>query len=485
MQFVNNWRREISLPLSAAQVALDLPNGQYRLTLTNAAGTLYEVVAATVASGTADLVRGLEGTVAVDWPAGSFIYCSLTAGGLNDLQGRITALEQSGGGGGLAVGDALMTLRDPGAGFLRAGVIADRASYPALSGLMPAQYLNESYPSAPEPPAISGQAPLVFAGGGLAFVVAANRTTFHTIVGSTVEGRLVPAIGSDVTCPVAAYAGAGDGLRVLAAGINGACAVSQNSGATWTTRAGTWTGQATLAAVNGAHCAVAVDSQLFYSGDSGATWSEQAPNGGVLDDLLILDNGTLVACYGSTVWWSRAHVSGDSDDWNIIPLNDSPVRLCGSAGEAFAVYSQDGEARLTDLGLGDGVFALPEAGIPDIGPSVTGLTMTRSGMFCVAAQPGDNWDRLWFWGPGRAANGWFSAGFMTDPAVSIAVGVIAADVSVESGGPILQAVIGARLGSADSAFKVFGDELKLDPRAQMQIPSIPAPAPTKAYIRAQ
>ncbi|MDU4253930.1 hypothetical protein [Pseudomonas sp.] len=392
-----------------------------------------------------------------------------------------------GGGGGLAVGDALVTVRAPGGDFLRAGITVERAAYPVLSAVMPQQYINETISEAPKPSNIDGEAAFAFAGGGLAFVVASDRTTFHTIVGSTVAGRLRPSIGADVTCPVAAYAGAADGLLVFAAGLDGACAVSSDSGATWTTRAGTWTGQATQAAVNGARIIVAAGALLYYSDDSGVTWAAQDTDNGSdpLDDLLILDDGTLLASYGHYVWWSRVHVTGDPDEWNSIFLDDGPVRLCGSGREAFAVYNQGGEARLIDLELGDGEFALPEAGVPGIAGSVQGLTMTRSGVFCIAAKPDDSWDRLWFWRPGRAADGWFSMGFMTDPAVALAVGVIAADASVEYGGPVLEAIVGVRLGSSDTAFRFQGDELKFDPRSQMQTPAISAPAPARAYIKAQ
>lgn len=95
MQFVNNWQRDIVLPLAADQAALDLPDGQYRLTLTNKAGTLQEVVGAAVVAGTAALSRGLEGTARADWPAGSVIYCALTAGLFQSLCEDVTALEQA------------------------------------------------------------------------------------------------------------------------------------------------------------------------------------------------------------------------------------------------------------------------------------------------------------------------------------------------------------------------------------------------------
>lgn len=111
--FINNWQREIELSAGANSVALDLPDGDYLLVISDALGaaaTVWEVVRALVVSGTASLTRGQEGTTAEDWEAGSFIYCSLTAGQLtqlyettaglgtqlSSLSDRVTALEMAG-----------------------------------------------------------------------------------------------------------------------------------------------------------------------------------------------------------------------------------------------------------------------------------------------------------------------------------------------------------------------------------------------------
>jgi len=95
MNFVNNWSRDVSLAAGATSLALDLPNGIYRLTLAESpnASTRWEIVQAVVASGMATLSRGLEGTDDQAWPVGSQIYCALTAGLLTDLFARLAALE--------------------------------------------------------------------------------------------------------------------------------------------------------------------------------------------------------------------------------------------------------------------------------------------------------------------------------------------------------------------------------------------------------
>lgn len=85
MQFINNWRRTVSLSAVDAAATLDLPDGKYRLTITD--GDAFEIVDADVSDGVAQLVRGLEGTEATDWPAGSVIYASVTAAMFMQLSG--------------------------------------------------------------------------------------------------------------------------------------------------------------------------------------------------------------------------------------------------------------------------------------------------------------------------------------------------------------------------------------------------------------
>lgn len=95
MDFVNNWSRPITLAAGATSLALDLPDGSYRLSLTDspASPTAWEIVGAVVASGTATLTRGMEGTADQSWSSGSVIYCSVTAGVLADLLAQISSLQ--------------------------------------------------------------------------------------------------------------------------------------------------------------------------------------------------------------------------------------------------------------------------------------------------------------------------------------------------------------------------------------------------------
>lgn len=97
MNFINNWLREIVLEQGADSCPLDLPNGEYRLTLADAASsaTRWEIVDAAVAGGTATLTRAREGTADQNWPAGSAIYAGVTAGQLHALVNRIVQLESA------------------------------------------------------------------------------------------------------------------------------------------------------------------------------------------------------------------------------------------------------------------------------------------------------------------------------------------------------------------------------------------------------
>ena len=97
MDFVNNWGRPVTLAAGATSLALDLPDGTYRVTLASgpSAAPAWEIVDAVVAAGTATLTRGVEGTSDQNWPAGSTIYCSLTAGVIGSIFSRLASLQAS------------------------------------------------------------------------------------------------------------------------------------------------------------------------------------------------------------------------------------------------------------------------------------------------------------------------------------------------------------------------------------------------------
>lgn len=103
MAYINNYLEPIELAQGATSAVLALPDGSYRLTLSDALRTRWEIVDASVSGGAATLVRGLEGTAPQDWPGGSVIYCAVTAGQLNDLLARLNALD----GGGVLPDGAL------------------------------------------------------------------------------------------------------------------------------------------------------------------------------------------------------------------------------------------------------------------------------------------------------------------------------------------------------------------------------------------
>ena len=115
MRYVNNWITQLAADFAPDSVELPLAgsaqsrlgNGEYLLTLVDSINpveqTLWEVVKVVVASGQMTITRGQEETIAQYWPAGSVIYCGVTAGGMNQLlaQGsslaaRVAALEGGG-----------------------------------------------------------------------------------------------------------------------------------------------------------------------------------------------------------------------------------------------------------------------------------------------------------------------------------------------------------------------------------------------------
>ncbi|GEM_PF-1096051 len=94
MNFINNYAAQVALASGVTELALALPNGTYRLTLSDARGadaTRFEYLDAAVVSGIATLTRGREGSADQDWPDGSWIYYSITAGVLDQVFATLDA----------------------------------------------------------------------------------------------------------------------------------------------------------------------------------------------------------------------------------------------------------------------------------------------------------------------------------------------------------------------------------------------------------
>lgn len=120
MNYINNWITQFSAPLTIEASALPV-SGEALTRLGLGEGVAYTLVVVSsldamqqdnaeilhvvgTAAGTHTLLRGREGSVAADWPAGSYVYCSITAGTLVGLQQQLAALDarvlalESGGG---------------------------------------------------------------------------------------------------------------------------------------------------------------------------------------------------------------------------------------------------------------------------------------------------------------------------------------------------------------------------------------------------
>lgn len=89
INFANNWKSPIELSQGVTTALVDLPDGEYRITISDALGAeaaRWEIIGATVVAGAAALERGLEGTSDQDWPEGSIAYIGITAGALQAMQ---------------------------------------------------------------------------------------------------------------------------------------------------------------------------------------------------------------------------------------------------------------------------------------------------------------------------------------------------------------------------------------------------------------
>ncbi len=115
---INNWLYKLDAVLTVGAATLPIPVAglerlalssgvTYDLTITSALakpdGSDFEVIRVTGMAEGYSVERGREGTVEREWPAGSLILCSLTAGAWNallyrlgTLQARLEALEGHG-----------------------------------------------------------------------------------------------------------------------------------------------------------------------------------------------------------------------------------------------------------------------------------------------------------------------------------------------------------------------------------------------------
>lgn len=105
MRFLNNWNAALTAPLAAG--ALQLPvsaedasrltaGEDYLLTLTNsddpAEQSGWEVVKARRTSSVVSIVRAVEGAEG-NWAQGARVFCTVTAGALNQMLARLDATE--------------------------------------------------------------------------------------------------------------------------------------------------------------------------------------------------------------------------------------------------------------------------------------------------------------------------------------------------------------------------------------------------------
>lgn len=102
-RFINQWQTSLIATLapgglsmrigSAVAARLSFEGGTwYKVTLTNAGRTAWEIVKVTGgADGVLDIERGEEGTQPAEWPAGSVVFIELTAEAVNTLLAQLAA----------------------------------------------------------------------------------------------------------------------------------------------------------------------------------------------------------------------------------------------------------------------------------------------------------------------------------------------------------------------------------------------------------
>lgn len=335
MQFINNWSRAVTLAPGVTSLALDLPDGEYRLTLTDSqlTPTRWEIVGATVVAGTATLVRGLEGTMDQDWPTDSITYCAVTAGVLADfyqlLAEQSAMIEQKvdrvpgmglstedfttdekaklaglRAGQGLQTGDLLLTARVPDGSYVEAGSLAAQADYPelfAIIGLIGgvgtpangATWQNSSGGHAGSNPPLAGHHGR--------WIAASKPNSVYLSVDSATWNKISMAYATDSFDRIATDRNG----TWIAVGFNGIIRASYDNGVTWVSRTSPL-GTTRLGFVetdgNGVWIALATSGNYIRSADNGATWVQGSSGlAGTLQSVATNRNGTwLITGYSGT-----------------------------------------------------------------------------------------------------------------------------------------------------------------------------------------
>ena len=102
-RFINHWQTALAAPLSAGAEQLQIPaaaagllsfvdGAWYKLTITNATRSAWEIVTATANDGGVLVIeRAREGTGDIAWPAGSPVFFELTAQTMNDVLSQLSS----------------------------------------------------------------------------------------------------------------------------------------------------------------------------------------------------------------------------------------------------------------------------------------------------------------------------------------------------------------------------------------------------------
>lgn len=405
-RYLNNWSATLLAPALAADVSISIDPDQaaklvgldsgdhYLLTLTNTAGTAWEIIKVTASSGgTLTVERNQESSGAKDWPLNSRVSLRYTAGAAEALGQHLAAAdphpqyatpaEAAAAANGAvaaheaaadphpnyvtgaelaaataAVGDVLLTLRDPGAGYVLAGSIQLYTAYPALFDLVgrvggtpsvdgiswyPAPYYGSSdiYPTR-----IAANGAGVWLAG----------TTAGQAIRSTDAGQTWAEVALGIgTSAVRGFASDGLGVWVAATGNTSSLARSTDDGATWSLVTNTLATVAFCIDTDkaGVWVTAGLSGKLARSTDNGASFSLVTSGFGATQiNGIATDAAGVWVTVGNAGKMARSNNNGAS--WTLLtsPFGSTNIRAVATdkAGNWVAVAESGKIARSTDNG---------------------------------------------------------------------------------------------------------------------------------------
>jgi hypothetical protein len=404
-RFLNNWSATLLAPVAAAAGSISIDPAQaaklvgledgdhYLVTLVNTAGTVWEIIKVTAASsGTLTVVRDQESSGAKDWPLNTRVSNRYTAGAAEALGQHqvasnphpqyatpaeaeaaasdavaahvgsadphpeyVTGAELA--AATAAVGDVLLTLRNPGSSYALAGSIQLYTAYPQLFDLVgrvggtPSVDGISWYPSAY---GVADVAPTRIAANGAGVWLAGTGT--GQAIRSADAGLTWAAVTLGIgTNGVFGFASDGAGVWVAATGNAGSLARSTDDGATWSLVTNTLATVANCIDTDkaGVWVVAGFSGKLARSSNNGASFSLVTSGFGATQiNGIATDLAGVWVTVGNAGKMARSSNNGTS--WALLtsPFGSTNVRAVATdkAGNWVAVAESGKIARSTDNG---------------------------------------------------------------------------------------------------------------------------------------